>query len=318
MYKDAASWQDVMFCSEHNVDCGLYSQIEEYAKIPKHDLVARRDCLTNLLSLCNTGISKNVLNSLNMRINYFNQIINMYNTGILYKDHNPQIYNKSEVISLLTPKKAHQKLIYPNDKTFYGSQINDIWGDAYLDILDPAHRNLIFWKHVWLNSGSRIPFFTALEEYMMSPDTPCIFFYNEHEIEKRKATIFDNRLFMGGYPVASPDVVDDSNQTMFVINAKNELIIDFSSKHIRHISLSSGQAVLGGGLMVIKNGYLQEISNSSGHYLFNTENLIQTIQILKEKGLELKPDIIIDHWYAFSKNERLPFSDFCAKYKLDI
>jgi len=318
MYKDPASWQDISFCSEHDVDCGLRAHVQEYKKIPRFDLKIRRDCLNNIISLYGAHMTKNLLDAFGMRIKYLDKIINMYDTGILYKDHNPGVYDISMVKSLLTPGNAPQNLIYPNSKTFYGNQTNDIWGDAFLDILDPAHRNLIFWKYVWLNSDSRMPFFTALEEYIMPPNTPCIFFYDDDEIEKRKTTICDNRLFVGTQPINSPDIVDDSNQTLFVINAKNELIVDFSSKHIRHISLTSGQPVLGGGLMVIKNGYVQEISNSSGHYLFNTQNLIQTIEKLKEYGLEIKPNTTIDHWYAFSKNERLPFSDFRAKYESDI
>lgn len=318
MYKNIASWQDVFFCSEHSVFPELQEKVSEYAKIPKYDLTTRRDFLENIISLYKSNISKHILNAFILRLEYFNQLVHMYDTGILYKDCSPQVYDETRVVASLTLKKNSKKLKYPNKEVFYGNQMNDIWGDAYLDILDPAHRNLIFWKQVWQNSGSKLPFFTALEEYIMPPNTPHIFFYDDLEIEKRKATIFNNQILLENTPVNSPDVVDDSNQTMFIINENNELLIDFSSKHIRHISLSSGKPVLGGGLMVIKNGYLQEISNSSGHYLFNTDDFIQTIKLLFEQGIQIHHDVIVDHWYAFSKNERLPFSEFCARYKLDV
>lgn len=318
MYKNVVSWQDVVVDPKKDIDAGLHSKLSEYAKIPKCDLVTRRDFLNNIVSSSGAGVPSSILKSLNMRIEYFNRIIQMYDTGILYPDYNPQVYDESRVISLLKPKKNVKNLIYPNNKVFYGKQKKDVWGDAYLDILDPAHRNLVFWKQQWLNSSSCQPFFTALEEFVLPPDMPCVLFYDDTEIEKRKAVISDNKILVGGKPVNSPKVDGVSNQTMFIINENNELIIDFSSTRIRHISLSCGKPVLGGGLMVVKDGRLQEISNSSGHYLFSVQDFAQTLRLLRKHGICFSPDTMIEHWYAFAKNERLPFSVFCAKYKIDM
>lgn len=298
-----------------------------YHKIPKENISEREEYLKILhnrilLEDCASPTKKeHIVSHIEKRINYFKNLNFLYENEILYPDSNPLIYDKEKVKKVFfntsenQDKNKQYEKRYLNNESLYDFKNNNYWGELWLEMLDPAHRELDFYKHQWLKDKSTEPFFTYLEKQNISHREPYINFVLDNELDSHKAQINNGLLHLGANALTSPDILDRHNETLFIINENTDIIVGISSPTKRHVSLSRGAPVLGGGLLVVKNGQIQEVKGNSGHYLFYTSHMLQTLEILKQKGIQLNDDIKITNFIDFHTKENLTLKDFYNKYE---
>jgi hypothetical protein len=207
------------------------------------------------------------------------------------------------------------KLRNLNNTLTYGNNGDDICGEFYLEVLDPAHRWLDYWRHLWDNSSKKYPFFTSLEYYNIPPNAVHTkFLYNE-DLNKTKIMIKNGYIFLSNKLFSSPDVKDRYNESLFIIDSDLNIYIAFSDSHTRHISLSHGRPTVGGGVLEVRNGIITHIDGSSGHYLYKTYEILQTINVFINKGIKLSKNVKITNWSEDNQRETLFLSEFIKKYR---
>ena len=109
--------------------------------------------------------------------------------------------------------------------------------------------------------------------------------------------------------------VGRTNETLFIINTNLDIITGTSTPLIRHVSLSRGSPVFGGGMLIVNNGKVEHIKGNSGHYLFYTPHMLQTIYILQKKGVFLDENVKITNFTSFYDTETLLVQEFLEKYQ---
>ena len=62
-----------------------------------------------------------------------------------------------------------------------------------------------------------------------------------------------------------------------------------TKRQYQHSTLFSGGAVIGAGMISVNDqGKITEIANASGHYCPNTDNMLDALKVLQQKGVQLK------------------------------
>jgi hypothetical protein len=325
-----SSWLDISFNSDDFkkiIPDYIISIFESYNKIPKEDTVSRKLVLTQahkLLLIKNKSSNlkdlKKTISNVEKRINYFSALDFLFKHGILFKEKNSDVYNVTRLKKVFFEhhniKNNNYSLRYPNREIIYDFSTNNWWGDMWLQLIDPAHRELDFYKNAWLDSNTCDNFFIWLEKQPISFHHMSIDFIlnseiNDYKINVKNGLILDAK----GQTIQSKHIYDRYNETLFVIDANQDIFITDSAKNIRHTSLSRGAPVLGGGIMFIEKGLVKEIRGDSGHYLFYTPHMKQTINIMEKCGIHLDKTVIIKNWLNFRDNETLSLSEFKQKHK---
>ena len=195
-----------------------------------------------------------------------------------------------------TDKSSKYEERYLNNQPLHDVKYGGYWGELWLELIDPAHRELDFHKSNWLNEKSKDPFFTYIEKQNISHREPHIDFVLNSDIDSCKVTVKEGLLYKGSNVIDSPEVCNRDNETLFIIDRNMDILVDFSSSTKRHVSLSRGKPVLGGGLLVVEKGHVKEVKGNSGHYLFYTPHMKQSLDILKDKGVELDNNVKITNF----------------------
>ncbi len=327
-YKKHSTWLDL---NVDIVNSNFFNSKEEvnfllkYYNIPKEYISERK---THLIMLCKKILSNNecqtkeqkyIIENLEKRINYFENLEFLYNNEIIYPDANPHIYNEDKLSKYFFQNIQHPiyKNRYLNNTCMYDVKNNSYWGELWLELIDPAHRELDFYKKNWINEKSTDSFFIYLEKQNISHREQYTNFILDDELKFNKVEIQNGLILLNKTPFTSPQIIDRFNEAVFIINNNTDIFLTLSSQTKRHLSLSRGFPVLGGGIFIIEDGIIKEIKGNSGHYLFYTEHMIQCIEILKSKGVELKNDIKISNFTDFYSKEDLSLSDFQKKYNTE-
>ena len=211
-------------------------------------------------------------------------------------------------------KKRHP--IYLVNKHLYDSKKGILWGEYYLEILDPCHRHLTAYYHCWLEEKRKNPgaplFFLWLENQYVPIEVPSIKFLSTDELKNTLVEAKDG-LF---YYVQKGTLVNckPKKEYLFIIDLNENLFLIEGSTTIRHDSLSHGNPVLGAGNMIIENGELKVLGFDSGHYQTTIEDGLQVIDILQNKSFFLKDEVSVIYFFQ-EKKLRSSICEFIGKFK---
>lgn len=116
-------------------------------------------------------------------------------------------------------------------------------------------------------------------------------YLNPHEKQEYVLSFRDGKVFKGeeAFNTLFEEAGDQIGAAMFVIGPDEHL---YAGSHaigrFHHSSFLGGQAVLGAGdFRTDRNGKILEISNLSGHYRTGTEQLLNTLRILRKNDVDL-------------------------------
>ncbi|MEX6429946.1 hypothetical protein AB6A68_08855 [Ferrimicrobium acidiphilum] len=153
------------------------------------------------------------------------------------------------------------------------------------------------------------------------PDKPLVYKMSEHELP--------NYELHGGSNITQgdPPVVYDtgtmfskfmgSGFAIFVMDKAGKI---YSAQHkvglFHHSSFLAGGAVAGAGEMKVESGTLKTITNKSGHYRPTAEEMVQVLDELYSRGVDLKK---VDYVHKVgTSTDRTPWGkafDFLNRYK---
>ena len=191
-YDKHSSWLDPcvkdddarLFLSAHDLRI-----LATYRNIPREKIAERLLCLQYFYnSILNRGIDdpkqEIFLGVLEKRITYFKNLQFLYEKEIIYPDNNPNIYDTTKVEKYFFGEKgiaseqneAYTKR-YLNNTPMYDERSNSYWGELWLELIDPAHRQLDFYKEEWLKRKDKDSFFIFLEKYPVSSREPMFVSY---------------------------------------------------------------------------------------------------------------------------------------------
>lgn len=199
------------------------------------------------------------------------------------------------------------KPIYLHNSQEYDSFNGQYWGEYWMETIDPCHRQLTTFHKSW---GKRNPdahlgsFFLWLEEQNLSKDILYLNFMTDPEIMSQKVLVHNGLMYFN-IPIKSNliDYSDDSKEYIFNIDLSGNIILVTATKQTHHVSMSRGKPVLGCGNMVIHQGIIIKIELESGHYLPTVQDGLQTISILRNKGIDIRHDIEFSYYEGGCKNK---------------
>lgn len=182
-----------------------------------------------------------------------------------------------------------QKPLYLVNKRFYDSKNGMYWGEHYLEVLDPCHRQLTtyhdLWKALKEADPNTSPFFLWLEKQNLSKDISYVKYLTSAEIEQCRIISIDHCLYFAHDLTHAIHLEQGEKEYIFIIDLNKNIYLIEGSSIIHHTSLSHGLPVLGAGNMMIINGSIDSIAFASGHYLPEIQDDLQTIQILIEQKI---------------------------------
>jgi len=117
----------------------------------------------------------------------------------------------------------------------------------------------------------------------------------------------------GGSPITlmpGKTVQDELNSCLYAVDKYGNLFVMAESEYkvqINHTTLCAGGEVLCAGTMSIKNGQLRGITNNSGHYKPDSNNLTQVLNILLDSGVPMANVIVVDSAKAMLETTANPF-----------
>ncbi|MDD4519685.1 MAG: hypothetical protein EOM53_05230 [Alphaproteobacteria bacterium] len=329
-YNKHSSWLDINISDDSFfsfISKRALVALKNYHKIPTNQLSEREQYLRLILNKISCEDSNNekhknqIISHIEKRINYFENLNFLYDNEIIFPDNNPLIYDVDKVEKYFfnnhLPMNNEKKFIkrYLNNQSRYDIKNNNNWGELWLEMIDPAHRELDFYKHKWLESKSKDPFFLFLEKQNISHREPYINFILDDELQSHTAKQKNGLLYLNDVLITSPKICGRHNEILFIIDINQNIITGISSPNQRHVSLSRGVPVLGGGLLTVDNGVVKEVKGNSGHYLFYTAHMLQTISLLRESGVQLNDDVEITNFTDFYNCEKIKITEFEKKYK---
>ncbi|TDG95521.1 hypothetical protein [Cardinium endosymbiont of Culicoides punctatus] len=237
--------------------------------------------------------------------NYLKELMFLKTQGI---DHlKKKILTPPELSCIYTP------LVLNNKKKFDHKTL-EIWGEFFLEAVDPCHRRLMTYFKVWKkeNPNNEIPdFFIWLENKNVSRFYPTIELISKSELNKYEIFIKDNKLYhANGSRVHQPNL---DKELIFIITCNLRIFACIASSKIRHTSLSHYKPILGSGSLWVKDGEVIQLSLNSGHYIPQLEHYLQTLNIFKEKSLHLNDDINLIYYKDYKESYTT-----LGKFKLDF
>lgn len=310
----------------------ILNQYHQIAKKDWHLIQKRIDMLEYISSYCykiSFSLDKKYLKEATLKLSTIAKMKASY----LKELKDLKSYKLKELKKLVFDKNLIPKPYLPlilNNKKKYNFKTEEVWGEYFIEAVDPCHRRLLnSYYDVWLNkcrSCELHDFFLWLEEQNVSVFFPSIRLFDTHELEKSKIYIKNGLLYDNNgklinskidLVLGKPERIGPTFETehIFIINDKEEIYLTYSNKEVGHTSLSHYKPLIASGKLYIRNGKIEEIAFDSGHYLPNEVHDVQTIKFFEEKGIKFNPKTILKF---FKKHDYIvtTVGEFKVKYML--
>lgn len=280
--------------------------VDEYHIIEKDKIsnIKNRMILLNSIHHKLSNCENEKLNILGMyakkKKNYLNCLNEMFNREILLP--NQQIYNKEKLLPYFENKKDSKSVCIVNEVRF-DYKTNTKFGEYWLELIDPSHRlGIDFYKRIWEKDNSNTNFFMWLEKIECFHNIPVINMpsnISQYRVDIRDGLILD----CDGNIKDTPS----NEEEIFIIDENQNIFSCLSSNSMKHTSLSKGRPLLGVGSFQLEKGKIKYLENSSGHYLPGKKILTNTLEILKNKGINLEINTKIGYFDNASNIQRTTF-----------
>lgn len=186
-----------------------------------------------------------------------------------------------------------------NDGRKIKYQTQEIWGQYFIEAVDPCHRRSLNSYHdIWFKEfpeDELFDFFLWLEDKNVSLFFPAIIVPTEDELVQYQIEVRAGRFYSNNGELITteptekekinPEVPNFMKEPIFIINPDEKLYLGYSGREFAHTSLSYYRPIIGSGTIWLQGGLVTKLSLSSGHYLTNMEQNIQTFKILEQKGV---------------------------------
>ena len=146
----------------------------------------------------------------------------------------------------------------------------------------------------WIKS--KTPF--SFERWLMTEKqvelNTTVKYFSKQERSEYQIFFKKGRLYTNNGQLLDKKYCQKTNRTRFVIGPdKNFYVFDKKKKcqkdRHQHSSLFSGEAIIGAGILEMSSeGKIIYISNDSGHYKPGPQQMLETLQLLQEDGIDLK------------------------------
>ncbi|MDD3020666.1 MAG: hypothetical protein PHX61_06760 [Alphaproteobacteria bacterium] len=295
----------------------VLKQLEEYHRLPKDKLeftAPRCASLLRLSFLCASSECKNQIDvdtlqgiskiAENKR-RYLWELNRLHRAGVLLQ--NDQVYDRQKVSSYFNSfANRTYDAVKLNNTQFYDSDIGIHWGEFWLEAIDPAHRQLDNQKDQWLHvvdQKDKSPFFLWLEGQVI-PRSESIKYFSKEEQRLAKLSIADGKICDAPDGIVSGRLTTDPNKEfLFIVDADEDFYGRYSSREIRHPSLTRGTAIIAPGMIQAQDGEITVIESNSGHYLPDPQTGLQLIAVLRNKGAQFSDQIPFHFFQDFKRQE---------------
>lgn len=158
----------------------------------------------------------------------------------------------------------------------------DFWKEA-LSTEHPYDVQELF--NAWNQSDTKLPFERWLKQHRPVQE---VTYLDRRQRQKFQVQIKEGKLMQQGNLLTTAE-----GPQIYVLDARENLYVGPSEiGKFHHSSFMSGGAVAGGGDLMVENGEITHISNGSGHYHPGREQLLNTLQVLKDRGVDLSHVIL--------------------------
>lgn len=314
--------QDILYYYDSKLE-PVCRSILNYHKVPKSDwqtLDKRMQFLQDISNLAK-NINQNIYHN-----TYYNKVLVKINEVALSK------LNYLKAIKILNHKVEkmystvfsqknlpdNYKPLIINNRRRYNIDTEELWGEYFIECIDPCHRRLInMYLDLWGNKPNienLADFFLWLEDKNVPLFFPSIYIFTDTELMKLKAKVKDGKILTANNQSISTTFCLSNVYTMntrgpvflrehiFIIDRKLNLYLTYSSPEHAHVSMSRYEPLIGAGKITIRNGKIETISFDSGHYLPDIDHVRQSIQVLLSMGVKLSSEIAIRY---FNKHEKV-------------
>lgn len=162
--------------------------------------------------------------------------------------------------------------------------------------LVPAHygRDLSVFYSGWKAdmSNKDVPFEEWMKGYLVESHAPtAVKYLTSTERKEYEASFREGKLYLKDAPVdtATMNTYQGPGSAIFVMGLDKKIYIgSHSISRFHHSSFLSGDATLGSGsIKTNEAGEIIEITNHSGHYKPSVDQILNTLEVLKENGVDL-------------------------------
>jgi hypothetical protein len=233
--------------------------------------------------------------------NYLSALLDIYEN---HRYQESSQYNYHHDISRLKDKSKQAVIL--NNQRFFSLKMKEYWGDFWFETLDPCHRRLTpfldQWRALKKVDGNLPHFFMWLETQHLPKYVPQVTYLKNGELEKCRLMI-KNGCFWE--KTENEWIKANFNQAgkryLFSIDLDGEIYAKEEGEGISHSSFTSGQPVLGAGLLQIRDGMLASLALESGHYMPTSDVGFQIFKIFEEKGARFPEQVEVIFFFDRNK-----------------
>lgn len=199
----------------------------------------------------------------------------------------------------------------------YSLKMKEFWGKFWLESVDPCHRRIANYYHLWLKTQpacqSYQSFFLWMEAQLIPKNIPLVNYYSDLKLQSCHVKVVNGYLRKS----ATNELLntDPSKRNLYVINIAMELYLEPWKEGVWHTSLSRGKPVFGAGLLQIEEGIVKMIAFESGHYLPTLQQSFQSLQILRKKKVRFKEPLEVIYFENRNKYKVSVLIDDLGKYQ---
>jgi len=271
-----------------------------YLSLDPGDFLNKTKMSMQIYRLLDSGVLKNKLQK---RINYLRCIQYLYNKNIILKN-SQKIYNENFVNNYFY-EVLHKDQINLKNSVYTNPSKTCIFGNFFLEIIDPSHRVLNKHKLEWEENKDGEDFFVYLERFASKEDEVIMNFFNDEELLSNKVFIVDGKLAYKKNNVLS--FIDNHNvndkKLLFTIDTSYNFYCYYETETYHHISSTKGKPVLAAGDIVVNGGNITNLNIDTGHYLIKDTSLNSIINIFNNLKIRMPQDLAI--LYFTEKNDKL-------------
>lgn len=164
------------------------------------------------------------------------------------------------------------------------------WQEAVIPT-HPSGAEVADFFDAWETSRSTLSFEDWLMQRPARLHPPSVTYLNAEERKAYAITFVDGKVYQAGHPLCTDTIRSDKNDksAIYVILPDHVMYVGpYLLSKFQHSSFNSGQPVIGAGeIKTDATGTITEISSKSGHYKPNAQQLLDTLEFLKAKGIDL-------------------------------
>lgn len=235
--------------------------------------------------------------------NYLTQLLEIYQNK-LHEEEAQQRYH-TDISSLPDLSKIP---VFLNNHRFFSLKMREYWGDFWFESLDPCHRRLTPFLDQWRTLKKADPktphFFLWLENQHIPKYVPRVTYLQGEDLERCRLSVNDGLFWMHNENwIAKAEFNAPSTRYLFAIDLEGEIYVAEEAHGISHSSFTSGQPVLGAGLLRISEGVLYSVALESGHYMPSLEIGYQILKIFEEKGVVFPAELEVVYFHDRNKHK---------------